>query len=258
LKETSGNPTYIGFSGPCSLAVGNHELSGQGKDYHTHGFSSPVGKLRGHTTPLEKMTDSELRSLGLIPGERVKLEFESGIEVTGRFERSTRVGGKLVVATFTDCTVRRGAELLFQPSFGPYDMAVGEKIVSVFGGAADKDAYEQVAPVSKQRTVKSVYDDRARKLHALYRRIREIRDGDSPVSGLADIWKLLVAEHPDDWLAGAEILETLAYRNLSPDLQKEIRKSLEAKARNNQSVEKIITDGLHLIDIRFEHPKHAD
>lgn len=258
LKDANGNPAYVGFTGRSALAVANHELAGQGKDYHSHGFSSPVGKLRGHATPLERMTDSELRSLGLISGERTKLVFESGIEVSGRFERFTRVDGKLVVITFTDCTVKRGSDILFQPSFGLYDMAIGEKIVSVFGGSADKDAYEQVAPVSKQRTVKAVYDDNAGKLHSIYRRIREIRDGDSPVSGLADIWRQLVSEHPDDWLAGAEIYEILAYRNLSPDLQSEIRASLEAKARDNKSISNLISDGLHLIDIRFEPPKHAD
>ena len=258
VKDADGSPAYIGFTGPSALAVAHHELTGQGKDYHSHGFSSPVGKLRGHATPLEKMTDSELRSLGLIAGERARLEFESGIDLSGRFERSVRVDGKTAVITFSDCTVKRGAEILFQPSFGPYDMAVGEKIISVFGGAADKDSYEQVAPVSKQRTAKASYDDNARKLFALYRRIREIRDGDSPISGLTDIWKHLVNDHPEDWLAGAEILEILAYRGLSADLQQEIRISLEAKARSQKSLEKIITDGLHLIDLRFEPPKHAD
>jgi hypothetical protein len=67
-----------------------------------------------------------------------------------------------------------------------------------------------------------------------------------------------VNDHPDDWLAGAEILEILTYRGLSPELQKEIRRSLEARAQDHKAVEKLITDGLHLIDLRFEPPKHAD
>ena len=34
---------------------------------------------------------------------------------------------------------------IFKPEWGNYDMAVGEKIISVFCGAADKDAYDQTS-----------------------------------------------------------------------------------------------------------------
>ncbi|PWB72174.1 aromatic amino acid hydroxylase, partial [candidate division GN15 bacterium] len=189
LRNGNEWPVYLIFKGPTALAVHGRELSGQGKDYHPHGFSSPIGKLRGHNTPIELMTDSELRVVGMVAGEKVRLEFDGGIEVLGRLERLIRSDGRLVLATFSECTVRRDAVVLFQPSFGLYDMAIGEKIVSVFGGAADKDAFEQVAPVSRQRTVKTRHDAQARNLHELYRRIRNIRDGAAPLSDLGAIWK---------------------------------------------------------------------
>ena len=55
-------------------------------------------------------------------------------------------------------------------------MAVGEKIVSVFNGAADKDAYNEVALVPKERTIKHPSDAKRRKLENLYQQVRDIRD----------------------------------------------------------------------------------
>ena len=54
-------------------------------------------------------------------------------------------------------------------------MAVGEKIVSVFNGAADKDAYNQVALVPKERTIKIPSDAKRKKLESLYQQVRDIR-----------------------------------------------------------------------------------
>jgi len=43
--------------------------------------------------------------------------------------------------TFKDCTVTYEGKKLFDPSWGEYDLVLGERVISVFGGAADKEAY---------------------------------------------------------------------------------------------------------------------
>ena len=48
-----------------------------------HGFSSPVGKLKSNNTSLEKMRIEDLAKIGVFPGEKAKLEFESGVLVEG-------------------------------------------------------------------------------------------------------------------------------------------------------------------------------
>ena len=55
-------------------------------------------------------------------------------------------------------------------------MAVGERISSVFNGAADKDAFLQVALVPKERTIKVPSDAKRKKLENLYQQVRDIRE----------------------------------------------------------------------------------
>lgn len=258
ILDPQGNPSYIRLDGPSALATENGELAGQGKEYHKDGFSSPVGKIRGHSVPLELMSDGDLAAAGIVTGKLSRLEFESGITVKGVLEKITRARERLLVLSFSNCTARNGSEILFQPEWGVYDMAIGQRITSVFGGAADKDAYEQVALVPKERTIKVSYDPQTRKLHHLYKHVRDIRDGHSNADGLRELWHILRSEHPDDWLTSMEILEILVKRSLYPMLQTEIRTVLEKKKTDQKELSNLIGDGLHLIDINFEPPKQGD
>ncbi len=117
-------------TGPTSLAFNNKQLDGHGKERHADGFGAPIGNWKKTT---------------LREGENATLEFESGVAIDGRVERLVRHDGKLLLVTFSNCTVKRGDRVLFDPAWGDYDMAVGERITSVFNGAADKDAYLEVA-----------------------------------------------------------------------------------------------------------------
>jgi phenylalanine-4-hydroxylase len=258
LTDSHGQPSYLHMTGPSALAFSFTELSGQGKGYHKDGFGSPLGKLKGVAAPLEFMSEGELRTHGIVGGKDCRLEFESGIIVAGRLESALFRDGKLLLLTFSNCTVTNGSTVLFQPAWGAYDMAVGEKIVSVFSGAADKDAYEQIALVSRERTIKVTYDQQLRKLHHIYQHIREIRDGKSNIDGLRGLWQILQDEHTDDWLASAEILEILVNRDMYPLLRREIKGWLEERKNKENALTKLIGDALYLIDIKFEPPKHAD
>ncbi len=246
-EKDSPQPYYVRTSGPSALALDATQLEGHGKGYHADGFSSPVGRLKSGTTPLEKMSDGDLSANGIVAGKKATLEFESGVTVTGRVERILRHEGNVVLITFTDCTVTRGSETLFKPEWGVYDMAVGEKIASVFSGAADKTAYQQVALVPRERTVKVDYDDRTRELFKLYTQVRDCRDGNLDNSKLPVIVEELRNDYPNDWLLSLEILEIIKDRNLYPDLQADLKRYLEQKATDRSDLTKLITDGLALL-----------
>src|SRR5439155_24506102 len=109
-------------------------------------------------------------------GKQAKLQFESGIVVEGKVDKILRRDGKLLLITFSNCRVRYGDRVLFNADWGTYDMAVGERITSVFNGAADKDAYNQVALVPKERTIKVPSDAKRRRLENLYAQVRKIRE----------------------------------------------------------------------------------
>ncbi len=247
LSNGASDPTYVKFSGPSMLAVDYKMLEGHGKEYHADGFSSPVGKLKGVSKPLESMSDSDLKKRKIETGRQVELEFESGISAAGRLERIVRHDGQIVLMTFTDCEVTRGDTTLFHPDWGTFDMAVGERIVSVFSGSADKDAYQQVSLVPRERTVKTEFDDKTGKLHTLYQTVRDFRENPGDVNILRGTWENLRQNHPRDWLLALEILEILKINELEADLAQEIQDYLVQKANDNQGLAKLINDGLSLL-----------
>jgi len=139
---------------------------------------------------------------------------------------------------------------MFDPAWGVYDMAVGEKIVSVFCGAADKEAFEEIAPKSNTGTHHVEYDARTIELHKLYQQVRNRRHNGGDFGFLGNVWLMLQKNHHDDWLCALEILEILDHEQVEPALAAEIRTFLEDKATNEPSLTKLINDGFYLI----KHP----
>ena len=74
-------------------------------------------------------------------------------------------------------------------------MAVGERISSVFNGAADKDAFNQVALVPKERTIKIPSDAKRKKTRkSLPAGARDSRK-QAGYERLGEIWETQQAEH---------------------------------------------------------------
>ncbi len=250
--DEHNRPVYLKTTGPSALAVDYKQLDGHGKIYHVDGFGSPVGKLKSVDQPIERMSDGDLRSHGLVPGQRTNFTFESGIAVDGLLERVERKNGKVVLLVFSDCSVKNGSTVLFDPTWGIYDMAVGAEIVSVFCSAADKDAYEQPSLVPKERTVKLDYDDKTRALQNIYAAVRAYRTENKTDDSIVALYESLKADHPNDWLASLEILEILVSRGIFADTADRIRDELNRTATAQEHLRKLITDGLYLVDNPFK------
>lgn len=240
--------TFIKTSGPSALAVDGQQLEGHGKFYHKDGFSSPVGKLKNTSIPLEDFGTEELKTYSLEAGKTTELIFESGIQVKGHVKKVVSHHDKIILIVFEDCTVKESnGNILFQPEWGTYDMAVGEKIVSVFNGAADKDAYEEITHISDKQTEKIVYDPATEKLFKIYNSVRVIREGHHSHDQLPVLFENLKTSFRQDWLCALEILEILHYTATYPELEKEVRIYLEMKASNEPEHKKLINDGMHVI-----------
>jgi phenylalanine-4-hydroxylase len=246
LEDSAGGAAYVRTGGPTALAFAGTELPGHGTADHAEGFGSPVGRPRGCERPLESLDDREMRKLGLEPGAAARLEFTSGVVVSGRLERVVRERAQVVLLTFSGCRVAWGDRVLFDPDWGTYDMAVGEGIVSVFQGAADKDAYEQVALVPKERTIRVHSTDEARDLHRLYGAVREVRETGEGRGALPGIYREARSSHPHEWLLPLEILEVLVAADLDPELRREIEHLLRER-KDDPTRERLIDSGLELL-----------
>ena len=245
------NITFLKTTGPTALSFKNKQLSGHGKDYHKDGFSSPAGKLKGYGKPLEDFTSDELTTAGIVVGKKTLLTFESNITVDGEVDNILTNDGKIQLITFKNCTVKDASgKTIFDPEWGVYDMAVGEKITSVYCGAADKDAFEEIVYKSGTNTYHPEYDERLTALHELYKQVRDIRQNGAGYNDLGNIWQQLQLNHGDDWLCAMEVLEILELTENKQHLADEIQTFLNNKAQKEPELKKLITDGLNLI----KHP----
>ncbi|MEY2480135.1 MAG: phenylalanine-4-hydroxylase [Verrucomicrobiota bacterium] len=233
IVDPKNDPVYLRTTGPSALAYQNKELTGHGIDYHKEGFGSPIGNW--------KQTE-------IAEGKKTKLEFDSGVTVEGKIDNILRRDGKLLLISFSNCTVKYGDRILFEPSWGTFDMAVGEKISSVFNGAADKDAYNQVALIPKERTIKVPSDAKRKRLENLYAQVRKIRESKTGYERLGEIWETQQAEHPNDWLLSMEIFEILDVTDQQSDLKNKIDKFLKQKQATTKDFETLISWGFRLVE----------
>jgi phenylalanine-4-hydroxylase len=250
-KDVNHNPVFIKTTGPTALAFNHKQLSGHGKDYHKDGFSSPVGSLKSANKPLEDFSVADLEKAGIIKGNKTELHFTSGYKVSGVVDGILSYANKILLITFKDCTATdiNGAAV-FKPEWGVYDMAVGEKITSVFCGAADKGTFELIGYKPKTNTYHPRYDAKTIALQQLYRQVRDCRQNKKEYEILPGIYLELQKNQEDDWLCALEILEILRQEELMPELSSQIKDFLHSRAINDPELSKLIKDGLYLI----KHP----
>jgi phenylalanine-4-hydroxylase len=240
-------PVYLRTTGESALAFNSKQLEGHGKNRHAEGFGAPIGRWRNTDTAPEHLSDDQLRSIGVEAGKTATIEFATGVTVKGKVERLVRQNGKLLLITFSNCSVRLGDRVLFDPAWGEYDMAVGERITSVFNGAADKDAYLEVALVPKERTIKAPSDAKRKKLESLYQQVRDIRERKVGYERLGEIWETQQAEHAEDWLLSMEIFELLDDAGEQNDLKQRIVTFLNEKKLTDKDKATVIEWGFRLV-----------
>lgn len=246
--EHEGKPIYIQTKGPTALSYRDKELVGHSTAYHTEGFGSPIGKLKGINIAIEDMYPRDLKAYNIYEGEQVSLEFEGDVKVEGTIITGTRnLMGKIILITFKDCTVTHNGEVLFQPEWGLYDMAVGQQVVSGYNGPADLNSFNLITHQLTETTIKPKEDPRRTQLEQYYQQIREYREGTNTTISRNKVFQAIKQEYPEDWLLSVELYE-LAKKSDDLDFQAEILAHLEQVKRNNPKVGHLIDDGIALVD----------
>jgi phenylalanine-4-hydroxylase len=142
LCDAVGNAVYLRTVGPTQISVSSKQIIGHGTTAHAQGFGSPIGLLKNFSRCLSQYSVDELRAHAIAIDSDCRLEFLSGVTVSGHLRQIHRQGQRNVILSFDDCSVTDVVgRVLFDPSWGCYDMAVGASISSVFGGAADRSCY---------------------------------------------------------------------------------------------------------------------
>ena len=237
---------YFNTSGETAISVNGKELIGHGKEYHKVGFGSPVGKLEGINIAIENMSPKDLKRNGVVEGKKVILNFEGGIKVEGEIITGKRdLQGKIILISFKDCRVTYLEKVLFDPSWGVYDMAVGENITSAFAGPASTDSFNDIYSISDKKTNKIIYSKADQEIHKLYKSLRVFRENktfDSKVC--TDLFKEIREKFPDEWLILLELYEVVCFNDIT--LAKEVHIEL-VRLKRNKNLKQLICDGLDLI-----------
>lgn len=246
-EERGVEPVYLQFTGPVQLAWQDRELPGHDVRRHAHGFGAPVGQINGATRCLSEWTPHELSTRGIAVGQAVALEFVSGVLVRGTVRHILTREHRNLVITFTDCLVSYQGEVLFKPEWGEYDMAVGSTIPSVFGGAADREAYGSSESFVAKVIPPRQYSAAEEALHALYARVRRAREQGGGAAELAEVAAALDRDFPDDWLLRLELLELSPQLTTAPDWAAPFRTMLVQRAATDPHCCESIRQGLALI-----------
>lgn len=247
VLEHEGKPIYIQTKGKTALSYREKELVGHGTTYHSEGFGSPIGKLKGINLAIEDMSPRDLRAYDIYESEKVTLEFEGDIKVSGEIITGSRnLQGEIIIISFRNCTVTHHETILFKPEWGKYDMAVGKKVIAAFSGPADVTSFDLILHVPSSHTIKPKKSSEKTELEQLYQNIRNIREGKTSSFSIEESFKILKKNHPNDWLLCIEIAELL-HQQKEEKLVDEVLHYLELLKQRRPEITHLINSGLDLI-----------
>ena len=142
-------PIYFQTIGSTALAHEGTELIGHGVERHPNGYGSTIGNLKDISTLIQDMSPEDLKKHGIIEGKTTRLCFEGGIIVNGKVITGKRdIQGKIILISFKNCLVTYNEQVLFEPSWGIYDMVIGNIISSAFAGPADPNSFDDIYKLS--------------------------------------------------------------------------------------------------------------
>ncbi len=257
ITDKKGEPCYLRLGGPSQLSFQDQQLPGHDKAYHSHGFGTPLGFFKSFPglAPCD-LTDQQWATLGFTFEEGAKssslvfLEYTSGVVLTAVPVRRLVRNGKTVLLRLTDARVEFEGRVLYEPSWGPFDMALGSKVVSVYGGAADREKYGDSDDFKVAHVATPKWDNKALARHAIYQSIRDLRESTLATSdfltALKAVFERQQKDFPEDWLLVLEIFELVTAKNLDLTFQNILKAELQKLALKYPEKKETITDGLNL------------
>lgn len=246
--EANHKPVYVQTTGETALSYREKELIGHGIKNHKQGFGSPIGKLKGINLAIEDMSPRDLSAYDIYEERIVTLEFEGGITVSGEIITGKRnLQGKIILVSFKNCTVKHFDHVLFEPSWGIYDMAVGKEVVSAYSGPADLNSFDLITHTPSSQTIHVKKSKKQLELERLYQQIRDYRDGKNRTISRTKVLEELIKNHSKDWLLTVEIYELAKLGNES-DLANKSLAHLESIKQARPEVGRLIDDGLEIIN----------
>jgi phenylalanine-4-hydroxylase len=263
-RAPSTTPCYLQFQGPSQLSYANQELAGHSRAFHSDGFGCPIGLLHDEQKSISTWSESDWKKRGIdwqgehlvgAPDRPLKLHFASGVVVEGSLVSRVVRDSKTLILTFKNCQVTYQTTVLFAPSWGNFDMAVGSRIPSVFGGPADRDAFGDFQDFAAALVPSPKYTQNQLNLHQIYQKVRNLREqpksSDDPAVWSSDLEALadqafVIA--PNDWLIQLELFELCQKLTVkfADKFTAKLTERLGQFAVHRNEIKDLIEDGIRL------------
>jgi phenylalanine-4-hydroxylase len=251
LTSGKNEISYLKFNGPTQLCFEDKQLKGHGKDYHKDGFGTALGFLRQWPGICPStFTEAQWKEVGVVIGQRAKLDYTTGVIIEGKVKDVLAKSGTTLLLTLTEARAEVNGRVLFDPSWGTFDLAIGSSVPSVFGGPADREAYGETDDFVAARVPEIKRTEKELHQFDFYTKVRALREGKSQGAelemSLTAIFEAHRAEFPADWLLTLEMYELSLARKASQGLQTELKARLSKIAQENPEKSGVIDDGLKL------------
>ena len=240
IQSKNSDIAYLQFSGPTQLAYQGKEIAGHDKNYHVHGYGTPVG-------PIKNVNVQELAI-----NQPVILEYVSGVKVTGNLKSKTKISNDAFILTFENANCWFESQHLFKPDWGLYDIIVANTVTSVFGGPADRIAYGETDDFVASRVAAATYSPEQLRLFAFYQKVRDLRQApELQIAQIEELFEQTKVQHPEEWLLFVELLEMNLKITKSEVLSKKIEQHLNNLSEKISKTRDLITEGIKLAHAKF-------
>lgn len=231
LADDNNSIIFLKLSGPTQLSFNDKEISGHGTTYHKEGYSTPLGSFT-------------LSSKNI--GDSVNMEFSSGFKITGKLKKISPVESTTIY-TFSEATATYKNEVYFQPSWGDYDVVCGHKVVSVFGGPADRKNFGDTEDFEAIKVPKPPqYSDEQKAVFKIYSDIRSARQKNTySSSDIKNIFDAALDKAPLTWLIFIELYE-MAVLKKDEQLVSAIQSQLGHIKTKKSELTSVIDDGIQI------------
>lgn len=249
IDDAAHGISWITTKGPSALCRHDKLIDGFGPDQFASGCKIVIGKIKNTRVAANQLDAGSLADFGITEGIHTQFEFDNGISIQGFVKQLNFYQGKIQSIQMSDVEINhQDGRTLYDKSQGDIQLLLGGSVPSVFSGAADKMLFDDGLHLSGKKTERAVYSKLDLQYHQLFAQIRVIREEKKSIDELQLIWNELKQNFPDDWLAAMEIAELTATNDQFQALYLEVRNHLEQKCKTAPHHEKLIVDGLSIID----------
>jgi len=238
ILDHSSQISYLQFAGPTQLCYANKEIAGHNNNYHRQGYGTPIGEI----------LNFNIKNIKL--GEHLRLNYKSGVKVTGRLVNilslnlDSNLDSDAAILSFENATAEYNAEKLFLPEWGIYDVVIGNRVTSVFGGPADRTQFGATDDFITSKVAPPIHTSEQKNIFAFYQEVRDLRISNHITeNSMSTLFNKFLELAPKEWLLFVELVELCIKCNLSHQKIEEHLSTLEQK--------ELITEGLNLAYGKF-------